>query len=60
MRPEFQKPLFILQVQDMLGLATPMEKTESGQNPRRAFNKAIGLGKKYKTNKPRNIEYINM
>ena len=31
MRPEFQKPLFILQVQDtLLGLATPMEKTGIG------------------------------
>ena len=31
MMPEFQKPLFILQVH-LLGLATPMEKTESGQS----------------------------
>ena len=30
MRPEFQKPLFILQVQKLLGLATPMEKTGIG------------------------------
>ena len=30
MRLEFQKPLFILQVQNMLGLATPMEKTGIG------------------------------
>ena len=30
MGPEFQKPLFIFQVQNVLGLATPMEKTGSG------------------------------
>ena len=30
MRPEFQKTLFILQVQNVLGLATPMEETEIG------------------------------
>ena len=47
MRPEFQKPLFILQIHaEMLGLATPMQETESGQNQRRAFNKAVGPGKK--------------
>ena len=52
MRPEFQKTLFILQIQILLGLATPMQKTESGQNQRRALNKAVGPGKKYKLDKP--------
>ena len=52
MRPEFQKPLFFLQdIQILLGLATLMHQTESGQNHRRAFNKVVGSGKKYKINK---------
>ena len=41
MRPEFQKPLFILKVQILLGLATPMHEAENGQNQSRAFNKAV-------------------
>ena len=55
MRPEFQKPLFILH--DLLDLATPMQETESRQGQRRAFNKVVGPGKKYKINKPRAYIY---
>ena len=39
MRPKFQKTIFILQIQILLGIATAMEKTEKLQNQRRALKK---------------------
>ena len=42
MRPEFQKNIIFLQTQNVLGFATPMQETESGQNQRRAFDKSVG------------------
>ena len=56
-KPEFRKILCILQVQDVLDLATTMQETESGQNQRRTFNKAVGPEKNYKINKPRAYVY---
>ena len=49
-----------LHVQNMLDLATPMQETENGQSQRRAFNKAVGPGKKYKINKPRAYVYSGL